>query len=212
MSLIDEALKQAELEAARRDGLKGGAYPWVPVHAPRRRRRWVAVVAVLVCAAALIAGVFWLRKPQAKVQSPASKVRSSSAKELETVEVAPPRAGKPSRAPAATRETSDSKGVEKSKRPVAPPAGEPRSVNVAPEGKAAHGLADGRTYFGEVAVPDGAKIELGGIVFSESSPVALINDKVLGPGAVVEEFTIVSIQPDRVEMRGRGVTIFLALK
>jgi hypothetical protein len=212
MSLIDEALKRAEIEAARRDGLKVGAYPWVPEHAPRRRRPWVAVVMVFVCTAALVAGVFWFRKPQAKVQSPVSKVQSRSDKALETVEVAPPPAGKPSRAPATTRETSDSQGVAKSKRSVAPPAGEPRSVNVAPEGKAAHGLADGKTYVGEVTVPDGAKIELGGIVFSESNPVALINDKVLGPGAVVEEFTIVSIQPDRVEMKGRGVTIFLALK
>jgi hypothetical protein len=29
---------------------------------------------------------------------------------------------------------------------------------------------------------------------------------------MVEEFTIVSIQPDRVELRGRGITMFLALK
>jgi len=73
-------------------------------------------------------------------------------------------------------------------------------------------LADAKTYVGEVTVPDGAKIELGGIVFSETNPVALINGKVLGPGAVVEEFTIVSIQPDRVELRGRGITMFLVLK
>jgi hypothetical protein len=38
MSLIDEALKRAELEAARRDGSRSGAYPWVPEHMPRKRR------------------------------------------------------------------------------------------------------------------------------------------------------------------------------
>ena len=38
------------------------------------------------------------------------------------------------------------------------------------------------------------------------------NGKVLPPGGVVEEFTIVSISSDRVELKGRGLTIFLALK
>jgi hypothetical protein len=65
---------------------------------------------------------------------------------------------------------------------------------------------------GEVSIPDGGKIALEGIVFSETNPVALINGKVLPPGAVVEEFTIASIQPDRVEFKGRGITIFVALK
>ena len=109
------------------------------------------------------------------------------------------------------------------KRPAPRPPAEPAHARIAPDavpppaaavtdGKAARGSADAKTYIGELTAPDGAKIELGGIVYSETNPVALINGKVLGPGATVEEFTIVSIQPDRVELRGRGITMFIALK
>ncbi len=223
MSLIDEALKRAELEAARRDGLKGGAYPWVPEHTPKRRRRWAVVLAVVVCVGVVAGSVMWLSTRPAPVQGPRSKVQSSPPslprQEVATVEVAPPPRGLPSRAPAGDRETASSKGSGEPKRPAPKPPADAAHARTAPaaeprpaDGKAARGSADAKTYVGELTVPDGAKIELGGIVFSESNPVALINGKVLGPGAVVEEFTIVSIQPDRVELRGRGITMFLVLK
>jgi hypothetical protein len=224
VSLIDEALKRAELEAARRDGLKGGAYPWVPEHAPKRRRRRV-VVAVAMCVGVAAGGLlWWLSRPPEPVPSPKPSVRSGPSQELRTVEVAPPPRGLPSRAPAGDREIASSKVSGESKRPAPKPPADAAHVATAPDakprpasgastdGKAARGSADAKTYVGEITVPDGAKIELGGIVFSETNPVALINGKVLGPGAVVEEFTIVSIQPDRVELRGRGITMFLALK
>ena len=222
MSLIDEALKRAELEAARRDGLRGGAYPWVPEQHTKRRRPWAVVAAVVIAAGIVAGGVMWLSRRPVPVQGPKPKVQSSP--ELPAVEVAPPPRGLPSRAPAGDRETASSKGSRESKRPAPKPPADAAHVATAPDakprpasaasadGKAARGLADAKTYVGEVTVPDGAKIELGGIVFSETNPVALINGKVLGPGAVVEEFTIVSIQPDRVELRGRGITMFLVLK
>jgi len=224
MSLIDEALKRAELEAARRDGLRGGAYPWVPEQHTRRRRPWAVVAAVVITAGIVAGGVMWLSRQPAPVQRPKSKVQRSPSQELHTVEVAPPPRGLPSRVSAGNGETASSKGSGEAKRPAPKPRAEaghvptasdaePRPASAAPTaGKAARGPADAKTYVGEVTVPEGAKIELGGIVFSESNPVALINGKVLGPGAVVEEFTIVSIQPDRVELRGRGMTMFLALK
>ena len=226
MSLIDEALKRAELEAARRDGLKSGAYPWVPEHAPKRRRRWAVIAAVMIAAGIVAGGVMWLsmRPAAVPVQSPKSKVQSSPpSQELPTVEVAPPPRSQPSRVTAEESKAAISKASAELEQPAPkPPANaahartqpnaEPRPASAASDGKAARGSADAKTYVGEATVPDGAKIELGGIVFSESNPVALINGKVLGVGAVVEEFTIVSIQPDRVELRGRGVTMFLALK
>jgi hypothetical protein len=221
MSLIDEALKRAELEAARRDGLRGGAYPWVPEHMPRRRRRWAVAVAVTVCAGVAAGGVMWLSRRPAPVQGPKSKVQSSPSRPLETVEVAPPPVGLPSRDSARANDAANAKTGKESRRPTPPfdtararvaPAREPGSTSAPAESKASRGLADGKTYIGEVNVPDGGKIELGGIVYSESNPVALINGKVLPPGGVVEEFTIVSIKPDRIELNGRGVTIFLTLK
>jgi hypothetical protein len=221
MSLIDEALKRAELEAARRDGLRGGAYPWVPEHMPRRRRRWAVAVAVAVCAGAAAGGVMWLSRRPAPVQGPKSKVQSSPSGLLETVEVAPPPVGLPSRDSARANDAANAKAGKEPRRPTPPfdtarariaPAREPGSTSAPAESNASRGLADGKTYIGEVNVPEGGKIELGGIVYSESNPVALINGKVLPPGGVVEEFTIVSIKPDRVELNGRGVTIFVTLK
>jgi hypothetical protein len=221
MSLIDEALKRAELEAARRDGLRGGAYPWVPEHMPKRRRRWAFVVSVAIFAGVAAGGVMWLSRRPAPVQSPISNVQSSPRRPLEMVEVAPPPVGLPSRDSARANDAANAKAGKDSRRPTPPfdtarariaPAREPGSTGAPAESKASRGLSDGKTYIGEVNVPDGGKIELGGIVYSETNPVALINDKVLPPGGVVEEFTIVSIKPDRVELNGRGVTIFLTLK
>lgn len=223
MSLIDEALKRAELEAARRDGLRSGAYPWVPEHMPRRRRgRGLIAAVVLFLAAIGIGWLLWPRGAAPVIQDPKPQLESppASAPKLETVEVPPPPVGIPSRVLARDKGAANAVGTE-SKRPTPPfdtararlgPAREPGSGSAAAENKPARGLSDGKTYAGEVTLPDGPKIALEGIVFSETNPVALINGKVLPPGGVVEEFTIVSIKPDRVELNGRGVTIFVTLK
>jgi hypothetical protein len=242
VSLIDEALKRAEMEAARRDGLRTGASPWVMESRPRRGRGWIlAGVAVVVLAAA--AGAFlWLARGSASVEKPGGPAargaspdsragKPQSAIAMDTVEVpTPPAVIKPrdpghaaiekalpktEQLPPPTAAVPAAAGpARKSEAPGAQPApaAERRSSSPPPESKAPRGLANGRTYVGEVSIPDGGKIALEGIVFSETNPVALINGKVLPPGAVVEEFTISSIQPDRVEFKGRGITIFVALK
>ena len=228
MSLIDEALKRAELEAARRDGLRGGAYPWVPEHMPRRRSPWGWIAATVAGLGLAVAGAVWLIGRPAPVQGPAtvqdpkSRVQGSPSAPLETVQVAPPPVGLPSRgATPAKNDDASAKAGKETQRPTPPfdtarariaPAREPGAASGAGENKPPRGVADGKTYAGEVTLPDGPKIELEGIVFSETNPVALINGKVLPPGGVVEEFTIVSIKSDRIELTGRGVTIFLTLK
>jgi hypothetical protein len=230
VSLIDEALKRAELEAARRDGLRSGAYPWVPEHATKPRRRWIAFAAVVAVAAAAGGGAWWLSRrpvegPASRSQAEASKIQNPKPKtELENVEVAPPPVGQPSRVQARGPFDSPKAGEGPPARTTAAadvvevhappgPQGRSEAAAAATESKPpVKKAAEGKTYVGEVKLPDGAKIELGGIVYSDVNPVALINDHVLGPGAVVEEFEIVSIQPDRVELKGRGITIFLKLK
>jgi hypothetical protein len=224
MSLIDEALKRAELEAARRDGLRSGAYPWVPQHMPRHRRgrAWIAAV-VLFLAAVGIAWLLWRRGEAPVIPNPKSKIENSPSPvpKLETVEVPPPPVGLPSRVLPRDREPASAIAGPETKRPTPPfdtarariaPPREPGSGSAAVESKPIRGLSEGKTYAGEVTLPEGPKIALEGIVFSETNPVALINGKVLPPGGVVEEFTIVSIKPDRVELNGRGVTIFVTLK
>lgn len=228
MSLIDEALKRAEVEAARRDGLRSGTYPWVPEHAPKRRRRWIPVAALVLIAAAAGGGAWWLSRrpspaPKTQGQTAASRIESPESKiDLETVEVPPPPVGQPSRVQARGPFESPKASGKPQARPTTPadvvevrasPEEPARAAAGAPESKPpVKKAAEGKTYVGEVKLPDGGKIELGGIVYSDANPVALINDRVLGPGAVVEEYTIVSIQPDRVELKGRGTTIFLKVK
>ncbi len=65
---------------------------------------------------------------------------------------------------------------------------------------------------GVFVAPDGTRIELGGIVFSETNPVALLNGRVLPVGGVVGGMTIVAIEENRVELEGEGTRVFLSLR
>ena len=240
MSLIDEALKRAELEAARRDGLRGGAYPWVMEGQPRRRRGWVAGALVAMAVAISIGGVVWVsRHPPAAVAARSEAAGSGTSLpkkdsaapkiEMETVEVAPPPKGQAVRAPSSPRKADAPRGeAAPSQAPKSPPSqtktdlsqpersasqGEASPASSPPGSKpVSRGIAEGRTYLGEVDLPEGGKISLEGIVYSETNPVALINGKVVPPGAIVEEFAVIGIQPDRVELRKQGLTIFVKLK
>ena len=87
-----------------------------------------------------------------------------------------------------------------SRRHRRPPPGPPRTI------------ADGRSYVGSVDLPGGGRIELGGIVWSEIEPRALLNDRIVGVGAYVEGFTVSKIEEDRVALEKDGVTIFISLK
>jgi hypothetical protein len=187
----------------------------------RRGRGWIAAIAFFL-AASTTGWLLWSRGKNPVIQDSKSQVQESLSPipKLETVEVPPPPVGLPSRALSREKDAATAKAGAESKRPTPPfdtararvaPAREPVS-GAAADSKPARGLADGRTYAGEVSLPDGAKIALEGIVYSETSPVALINGRVLPPGGIVEDFTIASIKPDRVELNGRGLTIVLTLK
>ncbi len=68
MSLINEALKRARVEAARRDAAEKGVPPSaLPVYVPRRRRPWLAPLvgfATGLLAVGVAGGAFWLvRRP-----------------------------------------------------------------------------------------------------------------------------------------------------
>jgi len=97
-------------------------------------------------------------------------------------------------------ETADTPAVRAA---VPPPQPLPR-----PAGQA----IDGRTYVGAVVAPNGMRVELGGIVYSETNASALLNGRILPVGAVVEGLAITAIEENRVELSGDGVTIHLALR
>ena len=223
MSLIDEALKRAQ--AAHQDEARpgGGERPWTPVPLPdgreASRRRALRIAGVLVVAGA-IGVAAWLLLPAARnVPPPASKGPSSAAPTavpatpapLEEVIVAPPSRGvsaaQPTRGPAATAKPAAPAAAGSAD--ASPPA--PAPGNPAP-GRPAGSLQNGHTYVGSISLSGGAKIELGGIVYSEANASALVNGRIVGTGAYIEGFTVVRIEQTRVELEGNGLTIFLSLR
>jgi hypothetical protein len=75
----------------------------------------------------------------------------------------------------------------------------------APEGSA-------ESYAQQFALPNGGAIELGGIAWSETGPFALINGRVIGPGSVVEGYTLERIRKGHVVLTGDGRRIHLSLQ
>jgi hypothetical protein len=67
-----------------------------------------------------------------------------------------------------------------------------------------------RTFNGAANLPL-ARLELEGIVYSDTSPTALISGHVVGPGSFVEGYTVLSIGRDRVELQGDNEKIVLIL-
>lgn len=67
-----------------------------------------------------------------------------------------------------------------------------------------------RTFTGAANLPM-VRLELEGIVYSETNPTALISGHVVRPGSWVEGYTVLSIGRDRVELQGENEKIVLIL-
>ena len=218
MSLIDDALKRAQEEAARQEEAHRLARrPWIAPQPPRARSRAGGVAALALSFLLVAAGSAWFvarRRGSAPTKTPVPAVRAepatsplspapppSSAPPLENVEVPPPTAIRS--APQAPKTTPGAPA-----RALPPVAAELAPAPVRPA-RAAPPLPDGKTFVRTVTVPGEDPIELDGIVFSETNPVAVIGGRLLGPGASVGGFEIVKIEENRVTLHGRGVTIFL---
>jgi hypothetical protein len=234
MSLIDDALKRAQaMDRVAEDRPSA----WTPTHLPDRRPRTHRAVGIAAGLLGTLLLALWawksLPKSEASVRvaavaaapaAPSSRVADIPA--AETVEVSPPPRGisqpRNSAGIAPDRPLSDrqpakaaSPAAAQAERALQPkPAEEPRA---SPPGREASGaraedkLADGRNYTGELLLGDDQKITLDGIVYSDENPVALINGMVIAPGQAVDGMTVAKIEPDRVVLEGRGVTVFLLL-
>jgi hypothetical protein len=71
---------------------------------------------------------------------------------------------------------------------------------------------DGASYLRNTTLPDGTELALGGIAFSDSGPVALINGEALAPGEGGEGWLLTSIEPQQVEITWKGRRFHLRLK
>ena len=231
MSLIDDALKRAQ--AADEAAARSAERPWIPTPMPdpaiaRRRAlaRWAAIVgAVAVVAAAgawlatRIAPGFSMPGPSRRPTEavPAAAVAAAAptpdAVSLATPVVVPPPA-------AASRRAAAELTPPPARRPRPTPAAaaEPPAEGAAgapppaPGPKPPRESSGGRTYAGSATVPGGARIELGGIVWSETEPRALVNDRILGVGSYVEGWSIKTIEEDRVVLEKDGATITITVK
>ena len=220
MSLIDEALKRAQ--AAHQGEMRpgSGARPWTPVPLPDRRdarRSTTLRVAGVVLLAGAIVAAAWLWRPATRGLPRGAEVSGSPGRPtavpalptpLEEAIVAPAFRGlpaQPTRGPlTVARAALKAEAGKAAASPV--PASE-----IVPPARPAPALVNGHTYVGSISLPGGAKIELGGIVYSESNATALLNGRIVGRGASIEGFTVVRIEQTRLELEGNGLTIFLAL-
>ena len=222
MSLIDDALKRAQ-EASRRQGEPERKRPWTPAPLPdaglARRRAIVRAVGIAaasiagVAVAGLLGWIVWNAAGSEKTAAPVAPSVPRVAVAVPTPEptlsetvVSPPLSSKAaSGVPAAPRPTNapapaTANAPQQAPPPAAAPPSQPR------------GLTDGKTYIRVVELPEGGRIELGGIVWSEEEPRALLNDRITAVDGYVEGFTVSKIDENRVVLTRDGMTIYLAVK
>jgi len=93
---------------------------------------------------------------------------------------------------------------------TAPAPQAPAQPTAAAPSQGAAGLADGKSYAGEVPVPGGGAVKLNGIAFSRDHPIAVLDGRVVEPGEIVQGFTVVAIEAGRVKLQGYGATVFVS--
>lgn len=215
MSLIDEALRQARLEAARRElSEKGLPYPGAPTHMPASRRREprrFVLPSILVLALLAVGVVAFLAGRRAEPRlaggdetaatQPPTEITSTA--EVATAE---PRTNPPDAVPVASLETPSP-----ASEPIAPaPARAARArdseaqkpMDVEQDPRAVRVLQTG----------DGARLKLEGIVWSETRPLAVLNGRIAGAGEVVDGFSVLAVRQESVEVRYNGETFEIVLR
>ena len=228
MSLIDEALKRAQAAETSDKRPETDRHPWTSAPLPDRgRARKRTAFRALAAAAAILslAAAAWLvlrRTPGAAPSFPAKEGRglpfAASANEAENRSaITTPAVAGTSGAPVLLEEVD----VPPPPYLVSPvPATQPSAaaaqeatVTQRPPAERHAALVNGKTYVGLVKLPGGASIELGGIVYSEANATALVNGKVVGPGAVIEGLQLQTVEENRVQFsNSEGLTIYIALR
>jgi len=248
LSLVSEALKKAEREAAARDARdKGQPAPFeAPLQPYRNRRRatgggargWLFAALGGAATIGLLAVLWWSRQQAAPVeektlaasdpvpasQQPQASAAPSSPTAPATVgfdaaafapAAAPPSAGEPAATPLPTPALAKTTSTAPRPLPSASEPAPPKSTAAvatrsAPAAESTV-IAPG-DYLRRVDFPDGSKLELGGIVYSETSPFAYLNGRLVGVGEFVEGRRIDRIERDRVHLSGDAGAITLRLK
>jgi len=244
VSLVSEALKKAEREAAAREARAKGLPPPLesplqPYRARRRARggRTLAPVLALLGGAAAIALAILLARPA--IERAASKKVEAAAVSAAAAAPAPtktslPAAGFPQvaaaipvppispvtpvtySAPSARESIPAQQPTLSLQQTTSPPPRQAPSASEAPSPRTAVPPASAggrnRDVLRRVDFPDGTKLELGGIVYSEAAPFAYLNGRLVGVGELVEGFRIDRIERERVFLSGEAGAITIRLK
>lgn len=78
-------------------------------------------------------------------------------------------------------------------------------------GRSRDGLLDGQTYVKTVPTPGGNEVTLNGVSVVGGRGVAIVNGRVVGEGDRVGGFVVEGVEPGRVKLRYRDISIYLAL-
>jgi hypothetical protein len=212
--------------------------PWAYAPLPHARRRSgvrarVVAGSIGAIAAVAVAGIWLSRSGGSPARRPTPTrstagaagfaVEKPSRSSLPAAAPSPPaalpssNAGSPEAAAAKPRKERPAPARAPVSRPDGGvPGAAPGKAEAAPAPQAlphpANRAFDGRTYVGALVAPNGSRVELGGIVYSETNASALLNGRILPVGGVVEGLTISSIEEDRVELTGDGITVHLTLR
>lgn len=241
MSLLNDALKRAKLEALQREA-EGASDYGLPTPRDRRRKSAISNI-VLIVGVVLLAGVgallgWWLARagseagshaarPEAGLQAPADGVATPDVGlTVESAEPAPTAGSEPAtdragqvgadesltQRPSTQHVPGESDSLGRGAGSENPPANETvdRRPTAANDSSAQPSLTDGASFVRLLEL-DGVRLELQGIAFQGGRSVAIINDLMVGPDDMVAGFEVVGIEPERVQLQGRGLTFFLTL-
>ena len=240
MSLIIEALKKARDDAVRRQAAARGL-PLAPVPRLESRSRWltlalIPLVAALVICVMLLIDVYsripdtsGLEQTAPRNQSATQVTGKSSGLQVSLstndtaagsdVEAAST-ASVPSSGPT-ERSDSQSPPVPVPEKTVPAAADTAESVPPTTQTSRDHsiesssspgGTRDATVSIGQVQLPGGHILDLGGIAWSESEPYALINGQVIGVGELVRSYRVTSITPDEVVLEKDEDRVILRLE
>ncbi|HSM14615.1 MAG TPA: hypothetical protein VLA66_11165 [Thermoanaerobaculia bacterium] len=241
MSLVSDALKKAQREAAAREAReKGLPEQLVTSSQPYRARRSGGGTLALAVTAALAAGAaiawFLLARPAAGPGSAATHVppppattaddpapTATAEAPIEENGEAPPAGSAQGPAPASAASAPPEAAAPASPDAAAgsPPSLEneervaapaPSGAAPAPSPAAPKAQPAEREFVREAQLDDGVVVRLGGIAWSDVAPLAYLNGRLLGVGESVSGWTIERIERDGVRLSGTGGTIRIALR
>jgi len=230
MSLVNEALKKARIEASHRQAELQAALPqqptvklYVPEVSPPRTGFTIGLIAaVFIVVLSLTAVRVSMRSGRLPLfLSGAEAVNDSAAKAT-----IPPPVSTPT-------PPADSSAVETPSQadPTPKPVAETTVVSsAAPEKPASQyetvvesfqkpsqppppetPLVDGKVYIQSIDMPGAPKVNLGGILWSDKNPLAMINGISVSVGDEIADVTVVAIEPKRVKLKAQGREFFIRL-